>query len=444
MSRTTLQLIKLILCVDLILAIGLLAEQKLAGADTWLYTTAGQLCGWAKGEYAQLLTPGATPALEPTLRRQTTRSYPPVYYTEWNDDLYEGQTSLPQPRLQELATLLNCMAGRAGIRSVGVSSPLMWEDRSDHMTHLMLAKALSEFPHAIIGLAGRNAAQAQTTPEQLLPAALPAAHVEGSISGLPAANSPLPYFLPEEALSTARLAPDFVDDEPLTHTTTGSAASPGGLSLPLLMRWNGRILPTLPLSLAMAELGLTPEDIHVKLGRSLRLGQRLLPLDAHGRTPLGAARAQALPTGDILNPRAPRTAREGNCAILSRPFSPGTSQHRARHLAASVSALLGQETTCYFPTQRPAGNHPMQLNPLQASTAGRLLLAALLTCALVWLPQLPQRAQRLAPAILGAAAAGLALMWANQGTWMSLCAWALCCTLLIPALRLLRRPPQSS
>lgn len=434
MSLFSRYIIKLILLIDLLLVVGLMAEQKLTGPDAFIYTAAGRISGWAKDEHAQLHTPDTPVQMEKILLPRRTRLYPTVCYTVWDDELPPGQAALPLPRLQELATILHCLATKAGVRAVAVSTPLVWEDRQDRMTQLMVSRSIQELSHTAIGLPARTAAQAEATPALLHGAAIPAANIQGSISTLPSANKPLPYHLPTADNAAPLWAPDYVEDETLTH---GSSAA--GLSLPLLTRWNGEVLPTLPLRLALAQLGLSPADVQVRMGKSLLLGKRILPIDAHGRTPLGAARVQPLPLHELLTARTGGSQPAPACAVIARAYSPSRDNHRAEQLAATLSQLLSSEIDSYLPTERPDGGKLMELNPLQATYAGRIALAALIICALIWLPLLSPRKRQAALGALLIGIISLAIIWGTQGIWMSLCAWLACWALLLPSSNWLAR-----
>lgn len=431
MSLFTRHIIKLIICLDVILAVAILAEQRGARADAACYTAVGRLMGWGEDEHAQLHRPDEPVAMEKVIMRRHFRDYPTVRYVDWDADA--DMASLQRPKVQELATILSCLSGRKGVNSVGISVPLEWEDEGDEMAYLMFARALQPFSHVCMGLHGRNAAQSEATPEALLSAAIPMAQVEGNVVGLPSANTPFAYHLPMQENGELPVAPDFIEDEPLVY----DPAKTPGMSCPLLLRWNGTVLPTLPLRMAMAQLGIGPAEVHVRLGKSLRLGKRILPLDEHGRTPLGAAKAVPLPLTEVLRPQDSLPSAWSGWAVLTRPFSPRQGVERGQLLAATLSLLLAQDSEVYMPTQRPAGNKLMELNFLQATVAGRVLLVCVIICALVWLPQLGRRVRRVVVCGLLVGIITAACLWARVGVWMSLSAWLLSWVTLTLALWIL-------
>lgn len=428
MSFTTRYSLCIAAWLILLLSVGYWAERHLTGVDAGLYSAAGRLLrNWPAGDYAQLHRPGSPVLQEDIVLKRPVRHCPPVPYIAWETGAGEDASyTAPLPKQQELATLLHCLTSKLGVRSVAISTPLSWEDEQGEMAGQMLRRALTEYQHVAVGIAGRNAAQAQNTPELLHAAVIPAVQVSGDISALPAANTPLPYSLPDEP--TLLAAPDYMEDENLIendHTR--------GLSQPLLLRWNGQVLAALPLRLALVELGLTPADVHARLGKSLRLGERILPLDAHGRTPLGGAQTLPLALEDVLTAYIPLPEPAQHCAVLCRPFSPGPINARAARLAATLSQLLSTGGEQLIPAERPAGGHLMEHALVHTSLTGRLGVSLLFFSLLLLLPRLKQPWRRTAllamPAILIAAAS----LCAMAGAWLSLCAWLLCWALLILA-----------
>lgn len=416
----------------LISAIFYRAENMLTAADAFCYTAAGRLLrAWPDTDYAQLHRPGQPVQQEQITLRRPLRHCPPVHYIAWNAGSADAGEP-PLPKQQELATLLHCLATKLGVRSVAISCPLDWEDEQGEMAGHMLIRALGEFRHVGVGIAGRSAARSSDTPELLRPAIIPPDRVQGDTTTLLSANTPLPYSLPPEPeLITA---PDYTEDEHLLdHSTTR------GLSHPLLLRWNGRVLATLPLRLALAQLGLTTADVHVRMGKTLRLGDRVLPLDAHGRTPLGAARAEPLPPEEALTAYMPLPPEAQQCAVLCYPHTPGAVDERAARLAATLSQLLSGSGEELMPTQRIAGGRLMEHALVHTSLTGRLGSIALLLGLLLLLPRLSLMQRTVVHLALLGLLIAAAAMAAAAGAWLSLCAWLLCWLLLIPAAAQLSR-----
>lgn len=420
MSLLSRHIIKLIILVDIVLAVCILAEQKLARVDAALYTAIAQRNAAGPATAVQLQN-GTSPAhTGKTMHRELRRHYPSVFLLNWEPDTREDLTAYPLPRIQELATIIHCLATKAGVGYLGISTPLIWEDSRDEMSRQMLARALRDCRITALGIPSRNAAQTEVTPEQLQQAIIPRHLIEGDPAGLPYANAPLPYVSPLTERDALLWAPDYVEDAPRSNETTL------GLSCPLLLRWKGDILPTLPLRLALACRGLTPADVQVRLGKSIRIGGRLLPLDAHGRTPLGAARVENVQLADVLS--APTTEPQNGppaAAILARPFTPDQNAQHGNRLAATLSLLLSTEREFYIPTEQQITTLQLQQNPLQNALIGRILIVALIICALIWLPLLPRREQIAALAGLALASIIAGIIGYHHGIWLSISAWAL-------------------
>ncbi len=406
-----------------------LAVPGLYHADVALYQAAAE----QPGAPLRLLFPGQGPRSSKMLTPHLIPEYPPVLWTAWDSDIDES--SAPPPKLQELATILHCLSDRHNVRLIALSSPLTWADENNEMVHFMLDNAMSSLQHLFVGLQAHNAAQAQATPQLLKDTAIPQDHLEGDPSGIPSANKAHPYRLPHPADGRLSPAPDFVEDELLSR----DEAADRGMSLPLLVRWNDDVLPTLPLSIVMHHLGLTAADVHVHFNRFLRLGDRTFPLDAHARIPLGSARAKNLPLQHVLQPAAstsphPPATPPGTLAVLFRPSLDDTPNNRGELIAATISCLLVQNRTTYLPGTRTEQAHFLRLTPLQATPAGLAILALFTIAALLFLPRLPLL-PRLTLMIAGLAGIWL-LAWLSyrSNLWLSLCAWLFCWLLLFVAL----------
>lgn len=413
------------------------AERRLEWVDACCYTGMGRLSGWSADDYAQLHRPGEPVLSEKAVVHKSSRSYSPVYYIAWEDDAQEDASSEPSlPKIQELATILSCLSGKLGVSSVAVSSPLAWEDAGGEMPKLMMDKAVRSFAHAGLGMGGRNAAQASGTPELLNGAVMPAAQVSGDISGLLSANAPLQYALPAGGDAPLLMAPDYVEDESLILSMPGAR----GMSMPLLLRWNGQVMVSLPLRMALAEMGLSPSDVHVRLGKSLRIGGKSFPLDAHGRIPLGAARALPLQVGEVLSAYMRLPSQGHVCAVLCRSFSPQRIESRARCMAATLSALLSVESEQLIPSRRPAGGHVYELNFFQRSLWGQGIALFMLLVLLAALPLLARRTRGIVLSVLLVCIIAAAFICAVYGIWLSLCAWV--CGWLLLSLAVLLHSPQ--
>lgn len=379
------------------------------------------------GKPIRLLTPGEQTRMQKVLTSYRMPHYPEVVYVCWDTDSEWGSEEASRAKMQELATILHCLATRYATEWVGLSSPLTWQDRKDEMARVMLDGALREVKRVIVGVRGYNAAQAHDTPVEMREGAFPTERVEGDTSQLPMANCERSFELPGEEEGVYVVVPDFVEDELLTKWE----AEQRNLSVPLLVKWNDRVWPTLALRLAMEQMGLSVQDVLARPGKSIRLGKRVLPLDEHGRTPLGSARARSLSLNELLSPDRKEEGRERGerSAIVLRPQL-HSGEERARALAGTVSLLLAEERVVYLPGMRPERAQILELNPLQRTVIGRVILGAILLLCLLGLPRLPQLFPGLLRGtLLLAGLAGfwlLSWLWFREGMWMSLCTWVFC------------------
>jgi len=405
-------------------------------ADVYLFSETGRLLGWDTTEQVQLHQPGEKLVTQDIVEERHTLLCPLVGTVSLHEKATrECFAALPLGP-QDMAVLLRYLS-RAGVETVGLSAPLTWQEKSGDMARQMFCQAMGGFRHAVLGLRGHTAAQADFTPVVLRDYAIPVGQVEGDSTGLPSANKALPNGLADtpDALQVA-WAPDWLEAEPLTQRSPALEE----LSFPLLVRWNGEIMPTLPLRLALERQGLTPADVSVRLGKDIRFAGRTLPLDEHGRTRLTHARTADIPLADIVRTSGkPPTALEtDSCVILGQPHSEKADPTRLTRLAATLSQLAGKEKVEYVRTQRPAGSRVLELHPYQQSWLAAWLALGGLGLALWTLPWLPAWMRYTLMLALALFLLREAALTARQGLWFSISACLLCWLLTLIALHSLR------
>ncbi len=421
----------------LIACVWFFTRHAFVGSDTQLFDKLGhRFAHWAEHEHAQLVLPGAAVQMETIPVEHRTLHCPPVGTLELDEETCREYFAALPLGPQDLAVLLNRLK-KEGMTTVGISSPLTWPEEAGDMTRQLLCSVLSGFPNPVLGLRGRTAAQADFTPVILRDYAVPDAQITGDLTGLPSANRPLPNGLTDTPDSFAvPWAPDWLADEPLTQNTPGVDS----FSFPLLVRWNGQTMPTLPLRLALTHAGLTAADVHVRIGQDIRFGSRTLPLDAHGRTRLqeGLAIPLNLATLGKADGGLQKQFGTRGCAIIEQPAGGRGDARRLNLLARTLSQLVGVEHVHHSTTERPIGGKVLHLHEAQeggfflAKAAGALALILLIFPVLPWLLR-----------FLGSLGLlGLLFWWAlgalQAGAWISLTS-ALCCWgLLFIALLFLR------
>lgn len=413
------------------------ARYTLHPLDTVLYREVGQvLFDRPAGESPQLHSPGTAIDLQEVLVEKRTLVCPTVGMVELSEETTVNCFAALPLGPQDMAVLLSYLS-RSGVSTVGLSSPLTWEDEAGDMARRMFCQVLGTFRHSAVGLRGRTAAQADFTPAELRESAIPADNVQGDPTGLPIANRSLPNGLADSPDSLSLTwAPDRLEDEALTQ----KAPAVEGISFPLLMRWNGETIPTLPFQLALKRLGLEPKNVGVRLGQDIRFGGRVLPLDANGRTRLTQAQTRTIDLKELVSKKGAKLTALGEnaCVILAEPLGKNGEKARLQVLAATLSELAGVEKSEYVKQQQPVGGRVLELSPLQQGW-GKAATAILLLAAALWV--LPFMSAALRHTIVSASLPGLLILayWDLQnGLWLSLSAWLLAWLLLGLALHRLR------
>lgn len=171
---------------------------------------------------------------------------------------------------------------QGGAGYAAVSSPFDWVGMPGDLEQATLRSEVEAFAFAGFGLRGELAAGAVPAPVGLESSALDGAQVKGDCTRLPAMNRLLPTMLCRaDFLFPVPWGVDWVANDERFFTESGRERS-----MPLLVRWNGRVYPTLPLRLALARSGAVPADVHAEVGKCLRIGGAEWLLDDCGRIPL--------------------------------------------------------------------------------------------------------------------------------------------------------------
>ena len=245
---------------------------------------------------------------------------------------------------QDFAALLKKIS-ETGVRHLAVSAPFIWEGGTQSAGQLLLCAALQNnklYERVVLGMRGRTTAQADLTPIQFRSYVIPTSQVQGDTSQLPVANRQVENDLDTADGTTALTwAPDWIEDEELTQNPAALAER----SFPLLVRWNGEILPTLPLRLALEARQCPADKVHVVLGKEIRIGSLVLPIDTHGRVTLSSVRVKSMDLNDVIDGKekvgkdtAPYAA-----AVLMQPLTTKEPAARLNLVASTLSQLCAQE-----------------------------------------------------------------------------------------------------
>lgn len=327
--------------------------------DHWFYDYVNRLHGITpqNGEHIQLVPAGSKTQMESYTVEHRELICPTVGMVELNNASCAASFAALPLGPQDMAVLLNRLK-QEGVQDIALSSPLTWQQETGDMSREMFCRVMQAFPHAVAGLRGRTAAQPDFTPLELRQSAIPAENVQGDARGLPIANRPLPNSLTSTPDSLAVVwAPDWLQDEPHTHKPSAVEK----MSFPLLVRWNGETIPTLPFRLVLMRLGLKSEDVQVKLGESITYGCITRPLDRHGRTRIEEARVVSLALSDVVSGNNIRkTLGDSSCVVMEEPAPKQDTPRRLERLALTVSQLVGTEKVTHETAQRIVGGHALQ------------------------------------------------------------------------------------
>lgn len=441
MAQTTHQHVRgVALCVWTLALAGVwvLSGFLLHGYTEQLYTElAHKVLHTAEDIHPQLLRAGEEPVLHDVTTTETLFDAPMVGMVDLNDEVCAQYFAALPLGPQDLAVLLNKLR-QGGAETIGLSSALTWQQGAGDMAREMLCGVISAIPHSAVGLRGRTAAQADFTPLMLRDSAIPAENVSGDPTGLPIANKPLPNGLTDtpDSLSVT-WAPDWLQDEPLTHKPSAVE----DLSFPLLVRWNGEAIPTLPFRLALAARGLTPADVRVKLGESVSFGGLTLPLDEHGRVRLTGAQVMNLPLDSVVSGEAvERGLGKHGIVMIEQPAAgeKGTPL-RLDRLARTLSCLAAVPREVKHTHAEPVGGMVFRTPDYLQGWAPPATAAAVLFLSLWLLPLLPAALRHLL-AFMALPAVVLWQMWEllPQHLWLPLAPAAVCWLLFLLALRCLR------
>lgn len=337
-SRRRLSSLGPLIWAALIALIALIPDSYTQSLDEWIYCQFYRAQHFDKHGSVQLRqSPDEPIETRPTVTERRYVTCPTVGALSLDEASVNACFAATPLGPQDFAVIINKLAD-AGAGALAFSSPLVWEENAGPMAQDMLCSVMKRFRASCFGLRGRMAAQADFTPVVLRDYSIPSANITGDPSGLPAANRALPNGLSEtpDAIS-ADWAPDWLEGEPLTQVPSAVK----DISFPLLMRWNGETMPTLPLRVALRHKGIAPKDVIVHIGKEIRIGDRVLPLDAHGRTRIEHAAISPLPLDDIVGEGEALKALGAGAAVVMEQPAADQPAHRLEQLALTLSELLG-------------------------------------------------------------------------------------------------------
>lgn len=207
-----------------------------------------------------------------------------------------------------------------GASHIGVVSPMTWDSAPDDIVSEALSHELEAFKSSRIGKTLTLSARESLLPEQWNELALNKDQYVGDTKNIPAANKF--YGEAPQLAKTISVVPSLVENDDVFTSPDGKK------SMPLFVRWNQSLLPTLPLLVTLDAMNLTLKDVYVHFGGVLRLGDRIrVPIDESGRIPLQPGTGDdSIALSSILSsetsPRAVESAQQKEIVSASLRSSP--------------------------------------------------------------------------------------------------------------------------
>ena len=165
--------------------------------------------------------------------------------------------------------LLNHM-NEVGCHVAAIEEPLSWE--GDGIAHLgrlaSLNNALSQFETVVLTVDLHRPTKGQSIPPYLQRSAIPLSNVRGEVGRLVRVNR---VILPPSATPPPNLRFSFRIQESVEEAR------------PEFVRWGDFLIPSFPLAVAMAQANIPPDQVTIKLGHHIRLGEGpIIPINEIG------------------------------------------------------------------------------------------------------------------------------------------------------------------
>lgn len=232
--------------------------------------------------------------------------------------------SFPQAPI-DLAVILKNFQ-RLGGNKAAVAVVLAW-DEPDPIGLAALDKVLGGFESLVMCAPLGRGAVPEPLPAPFRSASLAVADIDGALA-LPVVNRiPLTGVILGESAAAGFQT---LESEPATD------------AIPLLARWDDRVVLAFPLLAAMQRLDVPVDQLEVRLGKYIRLGKEgpVLPIDARGYFPSSSIRhleAAAVPARDVIDRGEPLVS-TGD-PVLLRDDRGIADDHTRRFSASLVPAI---------------------------------------------------------------------------------------------------------
>jgi hypothetical protein len=222
---------------------------------------------------------------------------PPRFLSMTDDAVSYFESSPPSPA--DWAVILDNLH-RRGHRSIAIAPVLAWED-PDPIAFSAVDSQLERFRPAIAGMPVVRGISPEPIPPAFQRLSLPVARVDGDYRSLPIVNQ---LAVARASLGRTRAVAAFTRLESEQAPDFETPQRPA--LVPLLARWDDRVVFSLPLAVTLVRFSTSPDELLIRPGREIRLGERgpVIPIDLHGRAAVAALAdpLPGLPLDSLIDP----------------------------------------------------------------------------------------------------------------------------------------------
>ncbi len=232
----------------------------------------------------------------------------------------------------DYAVILNNLK-RLGEESVAIAFPLAWED-PDLISLTALDIQLDSIPSLITATPLTRSATPSSPPPAIRRAAIPTSQISGNINAIPIVNRiPLPGTV--LGSETSKAAFTVIESEPTSDFPH------------LLARWENEnlTLPAFALLAAMELSGSSIKDLHIELGKSIKIGKSgaIIPIDQSGRLRSNSSfktNGVTIPAQDLVDATGDLFKDKAQGPIMIEMESKSSAHTSPTQLAAALATPL--------------------------------------------------------------------------------------------------------
>ncbi|MBK1826843.1 hypothetical protein [Haloferula rosea] len=265
------------------------------------------LFGWLSGHPGEVAGTGSADDPRMIERFEVAAEVAPLQAL-FLDDEEDGFFEQVPPPPADVMVLMARLQER-GVKAMGVGYPLQWDD-PDTLAVEAMRRVMDRMDGLVLGYRLKDSTAPAPVAAPFQRASLAYSEVIGDGTKLPVVNG------------IRGVAPEMGGDRSLAGFTGIETEEPDAEREYLLARWSDRVVFALPLAVEVARRGLSFDEVHVHMGRFIRLGTDgpRIPIDFRGRLDLPevAPEREALKATAVIADTLPEDfAREGATLILT-------------------------------------------------------------------------------------------------------------------------------